>query len=210
MKMKMIVKPSITWLNKDPNAQLINDITVVILGVGQNVAIYTKPVPDILTVQSALDVFSASLAASYDGGPSARSKRDNDRLIVTGLVRQLASYVTVACGGDMTNLLLSGFPAQKPNRTPIGVLPAPGNPTLALGSLSGQLDASVNPVFGASIYNWKLTSNVVGAPELTGQSTASSYTFSGLTPGMSYSLAVNVVGAAGPGNWSQTASQMAV
>jgi hypothetical protein len=207
---KMIVKPSITWLTKDPNAQLINDITVVIMGVGQNVAIYAKPVPDIITVQSALDIFSASLAAAYDGGPSARTKRDNDRLIVTGLVRQLASYVTVACGGDMLNLQLSGFPAQKPNRTPIGVLPAPGNPTLTLGSLSGQLDASVNPVFGASIYNWQLTSNVAGAPVRNGQSTASSYTFSGLTPGVSYSPAVNVVGAAGPGNWSQTSAQMVV
>jgi hypothetical protein len=27
---------------------------------------------------------------------------------------------------------------------------------LALGTRSGELDASVNPVFGASTYNWKL------------------------------------------------------
>ena len=210
MKTKMIVKPSITWLNKDPDAQLINDITVVILGVGQNTAIYPKPSPDIATIQTALDNFSAGLASSYDGGPSAKSKKNNLRLIVTDLVRQLASYVTVACGGDMTNLQLSGFPAQKPDRTSIGVLPAPGNPTLTLGARSGELNADVNPVFGASIYNWKLTSNAPGAPVLTAQSTASNYTFTGLTPGVTYSLTANVVGAAGPGNWSQTASQMAV
>jgi len=208
--MKSIVKPSITFLNKDSDTELINDITVVILGVGQNTAIYTKPLPDIPTIQSALDNFSAGVAAKSDGGPSATSKKNNLRLIVTGLVRQLASYVTVACGGDMTKLLLSGFPPQKPERSPIGVLPAPGNPTLTLGSLSGQLDAAVNPVFGASIYNWKLTSNAPGAPVLTGQSTASYYSFTGLTPGVTYSLTANAVGAAGPGNWSQIATQMAV
>jgi hypothetical protein len=206
----MIIKPSIQWLNTDSDAELINDITVVIMAVGQNVAIYAKPVPDMPTMQTALDNFSAGVAAAADGGPSAKSKRNNLRLIVVGLTRQLASYVQVACGGDMTNLLLSGFPAQKSSRSPIGVLPAPSGPALALGDRSGELDASVNPVFGASIYNWKLASNAPGAAVLTAQTTASYYTFTGLTPGVTYTMSVNVVGAAGPGNWSQTASQMAV
>jgi len=45
---------------------------------------------------------------------------------------------------------------------------------------------------------------------LTGQSTAASYTFSGLTPGVAYTIACNAVGAAGPSNWSNPASQIAV
>jgi hypothetical protein len=81
---------------------------------------------------------------------------------------------------------------------------------LALGSRSGELDASVNPVFGASIYNWKLTSSVAGAPVLTAQTTASYVTFTGLTPGVTRTVTCNVVGAAGPSDWSQSASQMAV
>jgi hypothetical protein len=121
----MIVKPAISWLNTDDDPGLINDITVVIMGVGNNAAIYPKPAPDILTLQKALDDFSVGVAATADGGPSATSKKKNLRLIATGLVRQLASYVQVACGGDMTKLLLSGFPVQKPTRSPIGVLPAP-------------------------------------------------------------------------------------
>jgi hypothetical protein len=208
--MKTIVKPSIQWLNKDTDSQLINDISVVIMGVGQNAAIYPKPLPDIPTIQTALDNFSDAVAAASDGGKAATSKKNNMRLIATGLVRQLASYVQVACGGDMTNLLLSGFPPQKPSRAPIGVLPAPGNPTLVLGSRTGELDAAVNPVFGASIYNWKLTSNAPGAVVATQQTTASHCTFTGLTPGVMYSATANAVGAAGPGDWSQTASQMAV
>jgi hypothetical protein len=206
----MVVKPSISWLNKDSDSELINDITVVILGVGGNPAIYDKPSPDILTVQTALDNFVNGVAATADGGPSATSKKNNLRLILVGLARQLASYVQVACKGDMTNLLLSGFPVQKPTRTPVGVLPAPANPTLVHGVRSGELDAGVDPVFGASIYNWKLSSNAPGSPALMGQSTASSYTFTGLTPGASYSVTCSVTGAAGPGDWSNPAAQIAV
>ncbi len=82
--------------------------------------------------------------------------------------------------------------------------------TLILGARSGELDASVDPVFGASTYNWKLTSNSPGSVPLTAQNTASYFTFSGLTPGVIYSVTVNAVGAAGPSDWSQSASQMAV
>ena len=206
----MIVKPATSWLNTDKDTELINDITVVIMGVGNNATIYSKPVPDILTIQKALNDFSAGVAATADGGPSATSKKNNLRLLVTGLVRQLASYVQVACGGDMTNLLLSGFPVQKPTRSPIGDLPAPSNPVLALGSHSGELNASVNPVFGASTYNWALTSSVAGEAAQTTQTTASYVTFTGLTPGATYTMTCYVVGAAGASDPSKSASQMAV
>jgi hypothetical protein len=206
----MAIKPSINWLNTDTDAELNNDITVVIMGLTENVAIYPKPTPDLPTIQVSLATFTVAVANAADGGPSATSKKNNQRLILVGQMRQLASYVQTACGGDMTKLLLSGFPVQKPTRTPIGVLPAPSHPTLTLGNRNGELDGSVNPVFGASIYNWKLTSSVPGATVITEQTTASSYTFTGLTPGVTYTVTANAVGAAGPSNWSQTATQMAV
>ncbi len=49
-----------------------------------------------------------------------------------------------------------------------------------------------------------------GAVVLTLQTTASYGTFANLTPGLIYTVTVNVVGAAGPSDWSQVASQMAV
>jgi hypothetical protein len=206
----MIVKPSIQWLNTDSDPELVNDVSVIILGVGGNPAIYSKPSPDVPTLQTALTNFSTALAAVADGGPSATAKKNQTRLILIGLVRQLAAYVQTACGGNMTNLLLSGFPVQKSNRAPIGVLPAPSNPTLVLGSRTGDLDAGVNPVFGASIYNWKLTSSATAEAPRMAQSTASYFTFSDLTPGNTYSVTANCVGAAGPGDWSDKATQMAV
>jgi hypothetical protein len=206
----MITKPAVSWLTTDSDALLINDTNVVLLGLTNNTAIYPAPLPTVADTQAALDKFSAAVAATADGGPSATSNKNNLRLILVGLLRQQASYVGVACKGDMTNLLLSGFPVQKPTRSPVGILPAPQNLTVTHGALSGSLVANVNPVFGAATYNWTCTPATAGAVPLTGQSTASNYTFSGLTPGMSYTIACNAVGAAGPSNWSNPASKIAV
>ncbi|MFZ1072402.1 MAG: fibronectin type III domain-containing protein [Verrucomicrobiia bacterium] len=207
----MLVKPSIQWINKDTDVELINDASVIVLAMTNNASIYPTPTPSIPDVQSALNKFSTGVAATADGGPSATSAKNNLRLVLCGLLRQLASYVAVACKGDMTNLLLSGFPTQKPQRQPIGVLPAPANLTVTLGARSGELDAAANPVFGASIYNWQL--KAANAPTVvvqTAQTTGASKTFTGLTPGVVYTAEVNAAGTAGPSDWSNPVPQMVV
>jgi hypothetical protein len=206
----MIVKPSISWLKTDSDLLLINDVNVVLLGMGDNVVIYPTPLPNLLSIAEALGDFSAALYAMADAGPSATMNKNNKRLILTGLVRQLASYVTVACQGDLMKLTLSGFPIQKPNRTPIGTLPAPQNLIVTHGALTGTLNAKVNPVFGAATYNWMWTANTPNAVPMTGQSTAASFIITGLTPGVTYTVLCNAVGAAGPSNWSNPVSIIAV
>jgi hypothetical protein len=54
-------------------------------------------------------------------------------------------------------LQLSGIPAQKPTKEPVGPVATPVAPVLSLGDHSGELDASVTPVFGAVLYSWRLT-----------------------------------------------------
>ena len=44
----------------------------------------------------------------------------------------------------------------------------------------------------------------------TAQTTSASNTFAGLTPGVIYNIEANAVGAAGPSDWSDPVSQMAV
>jgi hypothetical protein len=182
----MITKPAIQWLNSDSDSLLVNDICVIMLALTNNATIYAAPTPAFPVVQTALDNFSAGLAATADGGPSATVKKNNLRLVLAALVRQLASHVTVACKGDMANLILSGFPVQKPVCTPIGALPAPQNLVITHGVISGELDAKVNPVFGAATYTWICTAATAGAVPIPGISTAASYAFSGLTRGVSY------------------------
>ena len=194
----MIVKPSIGWITNNPVPLFINNCGVVVLGLTNNADIYATPVPGLLVVQTALDTLTTDQAAMADGGPSATVKRDNSRLVLANYMRQLAAYVTVACKGDLHNLILSGFPPQKTTRTPVGQLPAPLGLILKQGGLSGMIVAKANPVFGASVYNWTCTANTPGAVAITAQGTAASWAFSGLTPGVIYSIALNAVGAAGP------------
>ena len=131
------------------------------------------------------------------------------RAELVALLRALASYVQVACNGNLEVLVSSGFPIQKPVRTPIGQLPVPSGLTVSLGTYSGQLNAGVPPVFGAAVYNWRMTT--AAAPTVvvqSAQTTAASNTFTGLTPGVVYNVDVNAVGAAGPSDWSEPVSQM--
>jgi hypothetical protein len=206
----MVVKPAIAWISKDTDLQLLNDTVVVLQMMGDNTDIYVTPVPTLSDVFVAKTNFSDALGACADGGPTATTNKNNKRQVLAGLLRQLASYVQVACLGDLMNLQLSGFPIQKPSRSPIGVLPAPQNLTVAPGPLTGQLVATANPVFGAATYNWTLTPATPGATVVTGQSTGASFTFAGLTPGVIYAIAVNAFGSSGASNWSGPVSQMAV
>ena len=206
----MIIKPSTQWLNKSSDADLLNTARTTLKSLADNTGIYPAPNPALPVVQAAVDNFSAGLALAADGSRSAISAKKQLRQVLVGLLRQLANYIHTACGGSMTNLLLSGFPVQKPLRQPVGTLAVPQNLTLQLGVSSGQLAAKVNPVSGAALYTWQLSCSTSNTPMVTVQTTAARTVFSGLTPGVIYSVTVNAIGTAGPSDWSDAATQMAV
>jgi hypothetical protein len=89
-----------------------------------------------------------NLSAAGGGGVALTAVKNDKRDALCTLVRSLADDVTDECDGDLTVLLTSGFPIQKPQHFPIGDLPAPNVPTLSLGVHSGDLNASVTPVYG--------------------------------------------------------------
>lgn len=127
------------------------------------------------------------------------------------LVRLLAGYVHTTCNGDLAILLSSGFPTQKPQREPIGVLAAPSNLTVTFGPRSGELRATTAPVAGAAIYNWQIST--AASPNTvvqTSQTAGANNTFTSLTPGVVYQITVNVVGSAGPSDWADPIQPMAV
>lgn len=162
-------------------------------------------------MQTALDEFITSVSDAVNGGVTLTSIKNDKRAVLVALLRQLASYVQANCKGDMTILLSSGFPIQKPQRSPIGVLPAPGNLTVTLGARSGELNASAPPIPGAAIYNWRVTTAT--APTVvvqSAQTTAASNIFDNLTPGVVYNVEANAVGSAGPSDWSDPVPHMAM
>jgi len=205
----MIVKPAITWLNCVDDATLRGNISTIIKAMTDNADIYDDPSPPLATVQAALDNFDLATAAAADGGRSATLAKKNARKVLTDLVRLLASYVQVACKGDLGNLILSGFPQHKPVRQPVGQLLKPNGLAVKHGPQLGDITARVKPVKGAVSYIWRIIANLPGAVPVIVQDTASTHVFTGLTAGVRYTVDVSVLGTAGPTDWSSPASLFA-
>ena len=204
----MIVKPSIGFVLLDNDAQLITDSQTIVTSMTANAA-YPTPAPTLATVTAAIADFSTALSNAADGGVTLTAIKNAKRAVLAGILRHLASYVHVTCNGNMAVLLSSGFPTQKPARTPAGILPAPVPPALQQGGRSGDLVASVTPIPLSNAYTWRLA--LASAPDTylqTVPTTAASNTFSGLTPGQTYSVDVNAFGSAGTGDWSDTSELM--
>ena len=206
----MIVKPSVTFLSTDSDQNVFAKTGVIITCMTDN-QFYTDPAPTLAVITAGWKAFGDSCTAAAGGGTALTADKREKRAALAVLVRNLAGYVQANCKGSLSILLSSGFPNQKTEHQPIGPLPAPDYATLSLGTHSGELDVNTSPVYGASIYNWQLMA--ANAPTVMlqkAQSTGSSWTFAGLTPGKAYIAAVNAVGTAGPSDWTQSAPQIAV
>jgi hypothetical protein len=208
----MAVKTSSTWITTDSDEAFANDIAAALAGIAANPIIYDKPNPPLADVQAGLDAFTGGVQAwkVAGGGKALTAKKRNLRAALAVQVRDLCSYVQVACKGNMEWLQLSGIPAQKPIHTPVGPVATPVAPVLSLGDYSGQLDASVTPVFGAVLYSWRLTASTPNATPVVTQTTAARTTLTGLTPAMAYKVEANAIGSAGPSDWSDAATQIVV
>jgi hypothetical protein len=205
----MVIKPAINFLTADSDPQLASDGQTIVTALTDNLS-YPNPSPTLPVVQAGVDAFNVAIANAAKGGTELTAIKNAKRAELVSLLRQLASYVTVACGGNMATLLSSGYPIQKPTRTPMGLLPAPVTPVVAQGTASGSMDASTTPLTGAYTYNWRLALASAPATDVqTAQTTAASTEFDGLTPGQTYIVQVNAVGSAGTSDWS-TAGQLMV
>ncbi len=206
----MIVKASIEWLTAISDAELASQTDNIVTAVTGN-ANFPMPSPSLGLISSALAEFRAAVANAAGGGKELTAIKNAKRAALVSLLRQLASYLTITSAHDLAKLLSSKFPNQKPTRTKVGQLPAPESPVLRQGKPSGQLDASVTPVYGASSYNWRVA--LASAPETylqTAQTVGGRTSFKGLTPGESYLVEANAVGAEGPSDWSDDAEMMVV
>jgi hypothetical protein len=207
----MIVKPAIRFLLAASDAYLIVIVQAVMAAILLNSAIFVSPVPTLAVLQAALDAFIAALQAAALGGPAQTAIKNARRAELSAFMRLLANYIGAIADGDMSILLLSGFPHQKPNSTKVGPMPKPVVPEVVQGVHSGELAAATAPVFGASTYNWRFA--LKSAPLVyvkTAQTTAAHVKAPGLTPGETYLVEVNAVGAEGPGDYSNPGMAMVV
>jgi hypothetical protein len=206
----MIVKPAIGFVRTDSDAQLVTDAETIITSMTDNPR-YPTPSPALAVITTAVNDFSISIANAANGGTNLTAIKNAKRTALGALLRELGSYLGVACKGDMADLLSSGFPIQKPKRVPAGVLPAPATPVLSLGTRSGELAANTTRVPNGYTYNWRVAHvSALHTYVQQVQTTAARDIFEGLTPGQIYVVDVNVVGSAGPSDWSDAAQIMIV
>ena len=206
----MIVKPAVTFIARASDAELIGTATAILAAMTDNPD-FPNPAPALATVQAAMSAFQSAVAAAAGGGIVLTAAKNAARTPFAALLRELASYVHVACKGDWQKLLTSGFPTQKQTRQPVGRLLAPAGLTLANGTMSGELDAWATPVPGTLLYSWQVAlASAPDTPVLTTQSSAASTTFTGLTPATEYQVIMNAVGTAGPSDWTDPANQIVI
>ena len=129
----MITKPSISFLTSDSDALLLTDTETILANMTGNPAFATPDptLPEVTTAQNGI-CHGAGKRGERRNPIDGNQKRQARGFVA--FLREPASYVQVACNGDLTVLLSSGFPIQKPQRFPIGVLPAPTNVAVTLGT----------------------------------------------------------------------------
>src|SRR5205823_5774636 len=118
----MIAKVSTSFLTTDTDAELIVDSGRIISSMTGNVN-YPAPDPTLAEVGAARNEFITAVNG-LDGSAAATATRDQKRAALVDLLRALALYVQMQCGGELPVLLSSGFTAQK-QRQPAGQLAAP-------------------------------------------------------------------------------------
>jgi len=203
----MIVKTSLAFARLS-DAELDNFAHAVLAGLTGNEAFPTPPV-GLPSVQAAINDFTAKTAAALNGGPIDTAAKNHSRQTLLGILRQLAAYVQMSCNNDQAILLSSGFEMQSTSRasTP---LTQPQGLTLKNGA-SGQLVGSIDPVRNANMYEGRIKpSDGDWLPSvITGDS--QHITYSGLTPGKTYTAQVRALGGAtGQSDWSDPSSHMAM
>ena len=205
-----VIKPSINFLNRDSNSRLVVDSGNIITSMTGNTN-FPTPDPTLTVVTTARDAFVVAVHEAMHRDSEKVAVRNAKRAELVSLLRQLSNYVDSKSNEDMAVLLSSGFPAQKTPRQPVGPVATPYAPVLRQGPVTGLLKARTGKIAGANASNWRIA--LASAPLVyvqTAQTTGARHDFPGLTPGETYIVEVNALGAAGASDWSPSTSLMVI
>ena len=184
-------------------------IALILTGMTAN-AVYPNPVPTLATLTAKGSAFTAAVQAN-DGGTGAVARRDQARVDVVAVLRQLAPYVQHASEGDRVTLLTSGFPLQR-QRGGRSVQPiaAPTGLTIRRGKASGQAVVRCSRVPTARVYEWRYAPAATPtAWTLSETASAASRVLDGLVPATVYVVQVRAHGRVGASDWSESVTLVA-
>ena len=177
-------------------------------------AAYPQPtrVPTDAQYQTAQDDLVAANAA-VDAAETAWRQKIQDRnakeeawMVLTTARANNCEAVTP---NDLVALASTGFPLRA-SAGPVGSLPAPGDLRATASDLDGQIDLRCKSVPGASSYEWQCRLHDGNPPwSALKTSTTVKVSATGLTGGLIYAFRVRAIGSAGPGAWSDEATERA-
>lgn len=173
---------------------------------------FAAPSPNLTTLSDA----AAALETVYNAALQARANAKTQTSIMGQksatldlLLMQVASYVQNSSGGDKAKIESAGFDVRD-TPTPIGQLPAPGEPKAVPSHHAGTINLSWKKVRGAKSY---LVERAVDSDRLewaaATASTKSKAVVNTMTSGLRYWFRVAAVGSAGQGAWSELVSKIA-
>jgi hypothetical protein len=121
---------------------------------------FSTPVPALAAVRKATDDFAAALVAAKSGSKEDTVIKNNLRIVLEKLLRQLAGYVEDIANNDLATLTSSGFTLRK-KAEPVGTLPAPTGIEIEAGNAHGSLSISWEPIKGTYVYEVEYTEGPV-------------------------------------------------
>ena len=182
----------------------------VITGLAGNKTAFPDPpvsTADLTTLKTTFD--DAVVKASGGGRMNTAAKQAARLALITALNKD-ASYVDIACNGDLTVLLSSGFKEVNPNRAQ-SILPAPQIITVEPVQ-TGELKVRVKADTNARSYvgRIKQSSGSEFGPSISFASSRK-ILFKGLTAGATYVMQLCAVGGStGQSDWSEPVTKMSM
>jgi hypothetical protein len=120
---------------------LLDKTQTIINGIDDNPTDFVTPDPATADVQDAKDALETS-QANRKKSDDGYTVRDDDRIVLTGLLNALALYVKQTVGDDEAMAIRSGFSIRATN-SPVGDLAKPTDFRVSAGENPGEMRARI-------------------------------------------------------------------
>jgi hypothetical protein len=169
---------------------------------------FTTPIVDPDDLAAAVALLQTRIQAARQGGPVEVSLKNQQREIVAGMARQLASYVESVAGTDLAKLQSSGFDAASTNRASYQ-LEKPVIVRIEI-PVSTVMRLKVPPVANQRALEVRVHNGTEEWFTFGGFKSSRDILIPNRVPGQTYTFQVRAIGGlSGYSDWSNPVSQMA-